>query len=51
MAENKVTATSQNYSPKGDKYRGKNGEWYRTLPRRRAGWVHILEAHEGKKKQ
>ncbi len=51
MADSKVTATSGNYSPKGDRYRGVDGSWYKTLPRRKAGWKHILDAHEGKKSQ
>lgn len=37
---------SSRYSPKGDKYRADDGVFYRTLPRRRAGWEHNLAVHE-----
>jgi hypothetical protein len=50
MANEKPTNTNQNYSSKGDKYRGKDGSWYATLPRKKAGWSHILELHEATKK-
>jgi len=50
-APTKPTSTSQNYSAKGDKYRGADGLWYPTLRRRKAGWLHVLQAHEAKKPQ
>lgn len=38
--------SASRYSPKGDLYRADDGVQYRTLPRRRAGWEHILAVHE-----
>jgi hypothetical protein len=47
MAE-KVQVVTGRYSPKGDKYKTDKGTWVPTLPRGRAGWQHILDAHEAK---
>lgn len=38
--------SSSRYSAKGDLYRADDGNWYRTLPRRKAGWEHNLVVHE-----
>lgn len=50
MADVKSAQVTGRYSPKGDKYKDDNGVWHKTLPRRKAGWLHILIRHEGRGK-